>query len=62
VFLIFAFAFFTAFLVNVLIGASGGAKFFSDVWEMVFLFTASAAFVVAILRREAAAKRKNDDN
>ena len=61
-FLIAALALFAVFLVNVVLGAFGGANFFGDVGEMLVLFAASVAFVAAILRREAAQKKKTDNN
>ncbi len=53
-FLIGAFALFVVFLTNVLVGAFGGTQFLGDVGEMLLLYGASLAFVVAILQREAA--------
>jgi membrane protein implicated in regulation of membrane protease activity len=54
---------FVIFAANVVIGASGSPPFLSDIWQMLTLFAASAAFVVAVLRREARAeeKQKNTD-
>lgn len=47
---------FAVFVVNILTGAFGGVQYLGDVGEMLTLLCASAAFVVAILRREAALK------
>lgn len=56
-FLISAFILFAVFVANVLVGALGGAEFTGDVGEALLLFAASVAFVLAILRREAAEKK-----
>jgi hypothetical protein len=48
------------FVVNVALGATSGSAFMGDVSEMLVLFAASIAFVVAILRREA--QSKQDDH
>ncbi|HAW47211.1 MAG TPA: hypothetical protein DCX34_08225 [Roseovarius sp.] len=54
------------FVLNVALGAGGWGAFLSDVQEMLVLLAASAAFVVAILRREARARehteRKNQQD
>ena len=47
-------ALFLVFIANVLAGAIGDSPFLGDVGEMVVLFIASLAFVVVILKREAA--------
>lgn len=54
-FLILAAVLFLAFVSNVVLGATGSGVFLSDVGEMLVLFTASVAFTVAILGREAKA-------
>ncbi len=51
-FLVLAFAFFSVFVLNVVLGAFSNASFMGDTVEMLVLFGASAAFVVAILKRE----------
>ncbi len=51
-----ALALFVIFLANVSAGAFGGTQFLGDVGEMLLLFGASLAFVVAVLKREAAEK------
>ena len=48
---------FAGFVADVLMGALAGGSVLSDVQQMVLLFAASIAFVVAILRREAEAKK-----
>jgi len=48
-----------AFIVNVIIGASG-TPIIGNVAEAILLFSASIAFVVGILKREAAQKKKTD--
>ncbi|WP_323765360.1 hypothetical protein [Marinovum sp.] len=58
-FLITAAILFAVFVANVLVGATGGAQFLGDVGEALLLFAASVAFVLAILRREAAEKNRN---
>lgn len=45
---------FGLFALNVALGAAGRGSFFGDVAEMLVLFAASIAFVVAVIRREAA--------
>lgn len=55
-FLIAAIGLFALFVANILLGAFGGPQFLGDVGEMLLLFSASAIFVVAILRREAPKK------
>ncbi len=54
--LLIAIVFFGVFCADVLIGAFKVASFLSDVQEMLVLFAATIAFVVAILRREKQAK------
>ena len=49
---------FAAFLANVVAGAYFHAPFVGDVGEMLLLWAASVAFVVAILKREAAARHR----
>ncbi len=48
---------FAGFALDVALGALAGAAFLSDVQAMLLLLTASASFVVAILRREAEARK-----
>ena len=55
--LILAAALFAGFIANVVMGASSGASFLGDVGEMLVLFAASVAFVAAILKREADARK-----
>ena len=62
VYLIIAAALFGIFVTNVALGAFGATQFLGDVGEMIMLFAASIAFTVAILRREAAARRTKDKN
>ena len=53
---------FAVFVTNVFLGATGGSQYLTDVHEMIILFATSIAFVVAILKREAAAKAaRNQD-
>jgi len=61
-FLVLAIALFSVFAVNVGVGSAGQPPFLSDIDEMLTLFAASIAFVIAILRREAAAKRYSSQN
>lgn len=51
---------FGVFAVDVVIGSLGGSAFLGDVGEMLTLFAASLAFVAAILRREAQAKKDKE--
>ena len=46
------------FVTNVVLGATGGELFLGDIGEMLTLFAASLAFVIGVLRREAAEKDK----
>ena len=59
-FLIIAAVVFGIYIVNVVLGATGGAAFVGDVGEMLLLFAAAIAFVIAVLRREAAEKAERD--
>lgn len=59
-FLIVAAAFFAAFTLNVAMGSTGSGAFLDDVGEMLCLFAAAIAFVVAVLRREAARRAAED--
>ena len=52
-FLIGAIIVFSAFFLNVALGAFADAAVLGDVGEMLVLFCASVLFVVAILRKEA---------
>ncbi len=49
---------FAIFATSVVMGAWGAGAFLSDIWQMLTLFAASAAFVVAVLRREAREKER----
>ncbi len=60
-FLIGAFIVFSAFFLNVALGAFADAAVLGDVGEMLVLSCASLLFVVAILRKEAD-RSKNDDS
>ena len=53
---------FADFVLNVAMGAFGGRQFMGDVSEMLVLFCASLAFVVAILQREAREKPKSEQS
>ena len=59
-FLLLAAVLFSVFIANVVMGATGGTQFLGDVGEMILLFAASIAFVAAIIRAEAAAKKDQD--
>ena len=52
---------FAVYFGNVVLGAFGGNAVLGDVGEMLTLFAASIAFVVAILGREDAARRNDGD-
>ncbi|GAB4291337.1 MAG: hypothetical protein Kow0058_10270 [Roseovarius sp.] len=56
--LLVAALFLAVFAANVAIGSAGGAVFLTDVQEMLVLMAAVIAFVVAILQRESAERRK----
>ena len=58
-FLLLSLLLFVAFASNVAIGAATGTPIIGDIGEMLVLFSASAVFVVAILKKEA--DRKNGD-
>lgn len=60
-FLIGAVIVFSAFFLNVALGAFADAAVLGDVGEMLVLSCASVLFVVAILRKEAD-RSKNDDS
>lgn len=51
---------FAVFVVNVVLGATGGTAFLGDIGEMLTLFAATLAFVAAVLKREAAARKNKD--
>ena len=51
---------FAVFFTNVALGAFADSAFLGDVGEMLVLFLASLLFVVAILKKEADRKAKND--
>jgi hypothetical protein len=59
-FLIGAVIVFSAFFLNVALGAFADAAFLGDVGEMLVLSCATVLFVVAILKREA--DRSNNDD
>jgi hypothetical protein len=48
---------FAIFALNVGLGAAGGAVFLSDIGEFLVLTAAAVLFVVAILKKEATAKK-----
>jgi hypothetical protein len=48
---------FLVFAVNVGLGAAANAAFLSDVGEMLLLSAVTILFVIAILKKEAAAKK-----
>ena len=48
---------FAVFTANVVLGAWSNAAFLGDVEEMLVLAAAAVAFVVAVLRKEADARR-----
>ena len=50
---------FAVFIANVAMGAFAGSAFLGDVGEMLVLFSASALFVVAILKKEADRRNRN---
>ena len=52
---------FAIYFGNVALGAFGGTVFLGDIGEMLTLFAASIAFVVAILNRADAARRNDGD-
>lgn len=54
-------AFFLAYMVNVTVGAMTGSPILGNVHEMLLLWAASIAFVVAILKRERAAGKGPKD-
>ena len=59
----YLFASLTVFIVyfaNVALGAYTRSPFLGDVGEMLVLFVATILFVVAILKKEAERKSKND--
>ena len=58
--LILAVIIFAVFALNVVVGSMGGTVFLSDVGEMLVLISASAVFVVAILKKEADRKNEKD--
>jgi len=60
VFLIVAFITFLVFFSNVALGAFADSGFLSDVGEMLVLSFASVLFVVAILKKEADRREKDD--
>lgn len=51
---------FAVFFANVALGAFADAAFLDDIREMLVLFFASLLFVVAILKKEADRKAKDD--
>ncbi|MEM8730495.1 MAG: hypothetical protein AAGF79_11305 [Pseudomonadota bacterium] len=61
-FLVLSIALFAIFAVNVGIGSAGNTPVLGDVGEMLLLFAAVLVFVVAILKRETAEKKKAEQN
>ena len=59
--LIIAAALFALFTINVAMGSFADSSFLGDVGEMLVLFAASIAFVVAVLNREADAAATKQD-
>lgn len=59
-FLIASAVVFAVFFTNVALGAFADSEFLGIVGEMLVLFLASLLFVVAILKKEADRKAKND--
>jgi len=57
--LLIAALFLAIFATNVAIGSAGGKVFLTDVQEMLVLIATSITFVVAILKRESAQRRKD---
>ncbi|QMU58530.1 MAG: hypothetical protein GKR98_10205 [Boseongicola sp.] len=51
-----------AFTANVAIGSINGTPVVGNVAEMIMLFLASIAFVVAVLKREAAEKELSEND
>ncbi|NOX39979.1 MAG: hypothetical protein GXP05_05550 [Alphaproteobacteria bacterium] len=51
---------FGVFFLNVLIGSFGGEQYLNDVSEMLLMLSAVLFFVIAILKKEAAAKDQYD--
>jgi len=51
-----------AFTANVVMGAVASAPMVSNVWEMIILFGAAIAFSVGILRSEAQAAARGDED
>jgi len=51
---------FGVFFLNVLIGSFGGEQYLNDVSEMLLMLSAVLFFVIAILKKEAAAKDQHD--
>jgi len=51
---------FAAYFLNVFLGAVTGSPILGDISEMLTLVVSALFFVVAILKREAAAKRSED--
>jgi hypothetical protein len=60
--LILALVLFTAYVANVVLGATANAALLGDVGEMLLLFAASVAFTAAILKREKDAANQKDKN
>ena len=55
--LIGAIILFVVFATNVALGAASGSNFLSDVGEMLVLLGVAVLFVIAILKREADARK-----
>jgi microsomal dipeptidase-like Zn-dependent dipeptidase len=58
----FAGGVFAVFVANVIIGATGGQAFLSDIAEMIALFVACIGFVVVVLHQEYVQKRLPVEN
>lgn len=60
-FLLIAGILFAVYVTNVFLGATSGSAFMGDVAEMITLFCAAIFFTVAILKREAQEKAKQNN-
>jgi hypothetical protein len=49
------------FVVNVVLGSTGGTAIFGTVGEMLLLFATSIVFVAGVLKREADAEKRKKD-
>lgn len=61
-FLLIAAALFGVYVANVVLGALMNAAFIGDIGEMLFLFAASIAFTIGILKRETAEQRSKSED